>query len=803
MNNHTKIIRKVGVAFAILVVMSALIANGANNNPPPTPASISIDLANGANPTSYSCPSNPLFSPVTISGHGAGSAPPGNIEQYHVKIDWGDGNFDNEVPATFSPSSGKGDFTFNFTAGPHIYTTVGNTNFTITALLYHSNPSGNDNQTEATVTINVCIKVLPPSTGALKVIKNVINDSGSGSATPNQFTINVAGGNATPASFQGDSNGMIVTINAGEAYTVSEDQLAGYLGTLSDECSSALSGTLLANEIRTCTITNDDTTLPPAPKLTVVKTIVNDNGGTKQISDFPLFIDNQLVISGDQITLASGSHTVTEITQAGYIGTFGGDCDSQGQIILADGDQKTCTIINNDQPATLYVIKHVINNDIGTMVASDFSITVTGNNPTPANFNGVENPGTAVTIDAGPYSVDEALTIGYDKTLSTDCVGTINVGETKTCTITNNDIPPTPPTTGTLVVVKHVINDNGGTEIAEDFKIVLNGENPSLTSFNGSESGVDITLDPGDYNVDEDTATGYSKTLSAECSGTMVAGETKTCTITNNDIQAKLTVFKIVVNDDAGTSQISDFPLFVGSTTVTSGEQIDLDAGSYVVSETQQSGYTQSFSGDCDQSGNIMLDVGDIKSCTITNDDFVQDTGGGGDSGGFGGGGGSSPTDSGSSSGGGGGGALIPVPSSNSGSGSSTGLGQASGLVLGASTGPLAQGEVLGELVCSVEYLKDYLRMNKQNDPEQVRKLQEFLNNNILSNLPLTGYFGRLTHAAVEQFQLKYKEQILRPWVPYGLSNENTPTGYVYKTTKRWINMLECPDLNLPIPQLP
>ena len=70
-------------------------------------------------------------------------------------------------------------------------------------------------------------------------------------------------------------------------------------------------------------------------------------------------------------------------------------------------------------------------------------------------------------------------------------------------------------------------------------------------------------------------------------------------------------------------------------------------------------------------------------------------------------------------------------------------------------------------------------------------------------NIPLTGVYGPLTYEAVKQFQVKYWQEVLQPWVPFGLPNAQTPTGYVYKTTKRWINMLSCPALNLPVPQLP
>ncbi|OGT27859.1 MAG: hypothetical protein A2Z17_01365, partial [Gammaproteobacteria bacterium RBG_16_66_13] len=88
----------------------------------------------------------------------------------------------------------------------------------------------------------------------------------------------------------------------------------------------------------------------------------------------------------------------------------------------------------------LIVIKHVINDNGGTATAADFMLTVTGDSPFPASFPGAESPGTTVTLNAGAYSVDEASLFGYTKTLSADCSGSITVGETKTCTVTNDDI---------------------------------------------------------------------------------------------------------------------------------------------------------------------------------------------------------------------------------------------------------------------------------------------------------------------------------------------------------------------------
>src|SRR5439155_114843 len=41
-----------------------------------------------------------------------------------------------------------------------------------------------------------------------------------------------------------------------------------------------------------------------APKLTLVKTVINDNGGTKQVADFPLFVNGSPVTTGVANTLS-------------------------------------------------------------------------------------------------------------------------------------------------------------------------------------------------------------------------------------------------------------------------------------------------------------------------------------------------------------------------------------------------------------------------------------------------------------------------------------------------------------------
>jgi len=115
------------------------------------------------------------------------------------------------------------------------------------------------------------------------------------------------------------------------------------------------------------------------------------------------------------------------------------------------------------------------------------------------------------------------------------------------------------------------------------------------------------------------------------------------------------------------------------------------------------------------------------------------------------------------------------------------------GQVLGAST--VGQGQVLGAS-CGL-YMDRYVkRGGAKNNAEQVTKLQNFLNKHGFGNFTSTGFFGPLTEAAVKAFQQKYADEVLKPW------NLTGPTGIAYLTTLRQVNLIECPELMIPVPTL-
>jgi hypothetical protein len=91
--------------------------------------------------------------------------------------------------------------------------------------------------------------------------------------------------------------------------------------------------------------------------INVVKLVINDNGGTKKVSDFPLFVNGTSVVSGDTNSFAApaGVYSITETSNANYKRTFSGDCDTNGQIGLIPGDNKFCIITNDDIGAPVLV----------------------------------------------------------------------------------------------------------------------------------------------------------------------------------------------------------------------------------------------------------------------------------------------------------------------------------------------------------------------------------------------------------------------------------------------------------------
>lgn len=211
-------------------------------------------------------------------------------------------------------------------------------------------------------------------------------------------------------------------------------------------------------------------------------------------------------------------------------------------------------------PANLIVIKEVINDNGGTASPGDFIISVDDDGTNPADFPGAGAPGTTVQVDPGPYVVTERGPTGYAGTLSTDCVGTIASGETKTCTITNNDLPPGQLPVGKITVVKNTV-PNG----PQDFVFTTTGAGLSGFSLDDdadpglSNSIVFPNLAPNTvYVVTEAQVAGWQQSVTCNntdqdttASGRVATidldpGEDITCTFTNTSLTGAISLDKTV-----------------------------------------------------------------------------------------------------------------------------------------------------------------------------------------------------------------------------------------------------------------
>lgn len=180
----------------------------------------------------------------------------------------------------------------------------------------------------------------------LNVTKSVINDDGA-AAVSADFTLHVtSGGLDVPGSplAGAAAPGTVLSLPAG-AYNVSEDANVLYAPTFSGDCAANGDVTLSLGDSADCVVTNNDI----AATITVVKLVINDNGGTKVPGDFPLFVNGGAVLTGITNPFpAPAAYTITETPKAGYTRSFSGDCSAAGVLNLTVNTAKVCIITNDD-----------------------------------------------------------------------------------------------------------------------------------------------------------------------------------------------------------------------------------------------------------------------------------------------------------------------------------------------------------------------------------------------------------------------------------------------------------------------
>ncbi len=487
--------------------------------------------------------------------------------------------------------------------------------------------------------------------GKLIIEKEVINDNG-GSKKATNFSFQI--GSEDPIQFTQNGENELLGRNeytryAGLSYTITEVEANqdGYTTTYNN-CENIV---VPHNGQVVCKITNNDV----APTLTVIKKVVNDNGGTAVISDFEIKLNNELITFGEGVvegttTTYTSTPTVVSNTQyslseedlAGYAeGTW--SCVENLATVqkpiampftLSEGQNVTCTVTNNDIAPSLQLVKVVNNSFGGNAQATDWTLTATG----PTTITGDGGVTSGDNFKAGTYTLSEAVKAGTTlsgyRASDWSCTNNIAVNENNqitlglnqstVCTITNSDIQPT------LKLVKTVSNNHGGKKEVADFNLYIGNTEV--------DSGVATSVNANtQYTVREDQLPGYTASdWSGDCSAdgkiTLLPGENKTCYITNSDIAPTLKLVKKVTNDNGGKLQPQDWTL------TATGEEGFSDTGNstvfhtvkagvgYVLSESDKAGYAPE-GWTCDKgtlNGNtITLGLAENATCTITNNDIA------------------------------------------------------------------------------------------------------------------------------------------------------------------------------------
>jgi uncharacterized repeat protein (TIGR01451 family) len=479
----------------------------------------------------------------------------------------------------------------------------------------------------------------------LTLIKTVTNDNG-GTAVPSAYTLKATG----PTTITGLTGAAAITnfpVTAG-TYVLSETgPTTGYTGTWSCPGVTLTGGntfTIAAGQGLVCTINNNDI----APRLTLVKTVTNDNGGSSAVGAFTLTATGPTTITGASGAVAvtnaavnAGTYVLSETGPAGYTagawsctaGTLTGS-----SLVLTPGQTSTCTINNNDIAPVLTLVKTITNDNGGAAVLASFPLTATG----LTTITGISGTAavTAQPVSAGTYVLSETTLAGYTAGSWSCTAGTLTgsslvlaLGQTATCTINNNDIA------SVLTLVKTITNDDGGTAALASFPLTATGPT-TITGVSGTAAVTSQSVNAGTYVLSEVSAAGYtagawSCTVGILTGSSLVLtpGQTSTCTINNNDIAPVLTLTKTVTNDNGGSSAVSAFTLTAtGPTTITGASgavavtSAAVNTGTYVLSETGPAGYTAS-AWSCTAGtltgSSLVLTPGQTSTCTINNNDIA------------------------------------------------------------------------------------------------------------------------------------------------------------------------------------
>ncbi|MEN9552240.1 MAG: hypothetical protein RI935_617 [Candidatus Parcubacteria bacterium] len=277
---------------------------------------------------------------------------------------------------------------------------------------------------------------------------------------------------------------------------------------------------------------------------------------------------------------------------------------------LSGGRTKALLLAEEGQEA----IRSIKNSNFNSLTNGTYGLIYTSGawqlNPTPITENGYTRSVTITTPSSNRRDI--AVSVSWQQTPTR--AGTITLNGR----VTNWK---TPINLGVGVTVNKVVINKGLSLLPSNFAPYRVG----TTTVTLASSTV---FGPGTYAVTEVVDSRYNQTFSGDCNAagqiTVAAtGTALSCTITNTEKQAYITINKVVINKSKTKTAAAFAPYKVGSTTVIHGVLTPINSGSYTITETVDPDYILNFSGDCFTNGTITIGSGESKSCTLTNEEIL------------------------------------------------------------------------------------------------------------------------------------------------------------------------------------
>lgn len=281
--------------------------------------------------------------------------------------------------------------------------------------------------------------------------------------------------------------------------------------------------------------------------------------------------------------------------------------------------------------------------------ANQFTFSVTGY-AAPVTLTAFTNDSAfgSIMLPVGTYQVTENGPIGFDSNewrVQWSGPGCINqTANSTTITVNERDIgsvnfgcrADNQWRHGNLLVTKEVI---GTSTTPENFSFLVT--QGTVTRFDGAfeaDGQNDVLVAAGPYTVSEKSYPNFTTTYSPDCTGTMVQGGSKSCTITNtftDDGNGATSTGRIIIKKEtvpASSSTLFTFDPSWSETDVLLGggaqsTSSELMPGTYSFSELSKTGWVQTSTvcSDGSVASAVVLGAGETVVCVVTN----KQTGGG------------------------------------------------------------------------------------------------------------------------------------------------------------------------------